>query len=153
MVSRPKTSAKHYEDGTINFHGITGRCLSHKTEFCSPHLTSALRHGFHYLEKLGGMKTIQSYCFDLMRYLLEQMRSLVHHPTNKPLCIIYSYNNLAKITTDVQGPTITFNLQYADGEPIGFNEVGHLCTEENIQIRTGQSHPQHFLSLMFHLNY
>ena len=32
---------------------------------------------------------------------------------------------------------ITFNLQYADGEPIGFNEVNRLASENQIQIRTG----------------
>jgi hypothetical protein len=24
MVAQPKTTSKHYEDGTINFHGIAG---------------------------------------------------------------------------------------------------------------------------------
>jgi hypothetical protein len=25
IVTQPKTSSKHYEDGTINFHGIAGK--------------------------------------------------------------------------------------------------------------------------------
>lgn len=38
------------------------------------------------------------------------------------------------------GPVIAFTLQWANGTPIGFSEVGRLAAEQGIQLRTGMYH-------------
>jgi selenocysteine lyase/cysteine desulfurase len=123
--------------------------VTSESDFTFP-LPLAIRHGFNFFSSLGGIEAIQSYTFELIKYLLNKMKQLVHYPfvrssfkASFPLCVIYSYSDLDKISSNIQGPTITFNLQDPNGEPIGFNEVNRLASQHNIQIRTGKAFLAH----------
>ena len=71
-VLKSKLQSDYYEDGTLNIHGI-----------------AAIKHGFRFIESLGGIANISKFTFQLSQYALQQMRSLVHSATNISLCNIY----------------------------------------------------------------
>jgi molybdenum cofactor sulfurtransferase len=110
-----------FEDGTIDFYGIT-----------------ALKHGFDYVNRVGGMKVIQQYTCGLSHYLVNKMMEL-KHKTGILLCNIYGKHmvNSGINNFNIQGPVITFNLNWNNGEVIGFNLVAELAELNNIIIRTG----------------
>lgn len=110
-----------FEDGTIDFYGI-----------------SALKHGFDYISRVGGMKIIQQYTCGLTHYLVNKMIKL-KHKTGILLCNTYGRHleNSVNNNLDIQGAVITFNLNWNNGEVIGFNLVSKLAELNNIIIRTG----------------
>lgn len=110
----------------------------------------ALSVGFEYLQTaLGGISAVEDYTFQLTRYLVHRMVSLVHHCCSpdgesvddggvSSLCTIYGRHLEAMVSSRMQGPVVAFSLQWADGSPIGFAEVGRLASERSIYLRTGR---------------
>lgn len=74
----------------------------------------------------------------------------------RPLCTIYGYHHRSDVSAAIQGefkvlachsngwclwcvgPVIAFTMQWKDGSPIGFAEVGRLAALNHIQLRTGE---------------
>jgi molybdenum cofactor sulfurtransferase len=81
------------------------------------------------------MVSIQQHTFQLCQSLYQQMSALSHHSTALKLCTIYGNHHLQD--PNWQGSILTFNLKWADGSWVGFNEVERLAIESNIQLRTG----------------
>jgi len=107
---------------------------------------SALSACFEYLQaSLGGISVVEDYTFQLTRYLVQRMVCLVHCcPDDRSadgsmmsLCTIYGRHLEAAVSSRTQGPVVAFSLQWADGSPIGFAEVGRLASERFIYLRTG----------------
>ncbi len=129
------TIPNRFEDGTLNFHGIAGVHVNLSKILI---MSLALKFGFRALAGFGGMIWIQQHTFNLCRYLFENMSTFVHDQVNTTseinLCEIYG--NHRSNDPQLQGSIVTFNMRWADGNWIGFNEVGRLAVENNIQIRT-----------------
>lgn len=93
------------------------------------------------------MAAIQQHTFLLCQSLYNQMSILSHCSSALKLCTIYGNHQLQD--TNWQGSILTFNLKWADGSWIGFNEVERLSIENNIQLRTGPiAQPQVALLLL-----
>lgn len=121
LVAKSCQSPDHFEDGTINYHGI-----------------AALKFGFQFIQGLGGMQAVESYAHEKRQYLLQGMLSMHHTLTNRRLCTIYSFSDgVRDATPSRQGPVIAFNLHYADGIVVPFGVVSDTADTQNIQIRTG----------------
>lgn len=118
LIPKSIRSPDYFEDGTANYQGIV--CLG---------------PGFRFIKALGGMSSIQQYCGQKRQYLAQKMQEFYHPLTRKPLCCLYSFSN--DVSNNRQGPTIAFNLYFADGNPIPFGLVGELANRANIQLRTG----------------
>jgi hypothetical protein len=65
-------------------------------------LVVALKHGFGFIAKLGGMAKIEAYTHALFRYLLSCMKALMHY-NQLPLCLFYSQVDLESTTSSAQG--------------------------------------------------
>jgi hypothetical protein len=138
-----------------------------------------MRHCFRYLNHtLGGMQVLEGYLFRLMAYLSTEMKCL-HHNTGVPLCVLYGHHSHPSLTlsqstqgtkyhfispsilhstliysnlclfSSMEGPVIAFNLQWADGSPVGFVEVGRQALEKKVHLRTGWKHNELLLSFSF----
>lgn len=110
------------EDGTLPFHSIF-----------------ALDHAMNVHERLYGpnpMKFISMHTAQLGKQLYDGLFSL-KHSNGMPLCRIYKDENAVYGDPSVQGSTIAFNVQLADGSLVGFAEVEEAADERNIYIRSG----------------
>lgn len=93
------------------------------------------------------MSFIQQHTFNLCQYLYQQLNHLTHTPlenSNNLIKFCEIYGNHSYNDSTLQGSIFTFNIRWRDGTWVGFNEVGRLAVENNIQIRTG-----YFKSFLF----
>lgn len=110
------------EDGTLPFHSIF-----------------ALDHAMNVHERLYGpnpMKFISMHTSQLGKQLYDGLSGL-RHANGMPVCRIYKDDNAIYGDPTVQGSTIAFNVQLADGSMVGFEEVEEAADERNIYIRSG----------------
>jgi molybdenum cofactor sulfurtransferase len=120
---------EYMEDGTSHYQGI-----------------SALRHCFKELSDCGGMGTVAEELGRLSA-LLEQGMTALQHSDGKPVCEIYTPerrndNNVDMSTSALfttpgrycasRGPTLAFNLRWADGSPVGHNEVHRIACRPRV---------------------
>lgn len=87
-----------------------------------------------FIAGLGGMQAVQKHACALTHYLAQAMAQLTHRSSHR-LCLLYGDHETTKASA--QGPVVAFNLQWADGSPVGFAEVGRRADEDGIQLRTG----------------
>lgn len=112
------------EDGTLPFHSIIALDAAMSTH-----------------ERLYGsnpMMTISRHTNFLIKYLYDSMSSL-RHANGLPVCKIYQNNDSAYGDISKQGPTISFNIIYADGTFVPYTSaVEKLADENDIFVRSGQ---------------
>ena len=110
------------EDGTLPFHSIF-----------------ALDHAMNVHERLYGpnpMKFISMHTAQLGKQLYDGLTGLKHH-NGLPLCRIYKDDCAVYGDPSVQGSTVAFNVQMADGKLVGFEEVEQAADERSIFVRSG----------------
>ncbi|KAF2772366.1 PLP-dependent transferase [Teratosphaeria nubilosa] len=113
------------EDGTLPFHSIF-----------------ALDHAMNVHERLYGqygqhpMKFISQHTAQLGKQLYEGLSGL-RHANGLPVCRIYKDENAVYGDPSVQGATIAFNVQKADGTMVGFEDVEQAADDRNIYVRSG----------------
>ncbi|CAK1354751.1 Molybdenum cofactor sulfurase [Cercospora beticola] len=110
------------EDGTLPFHSIF-----------------ALDHAMNVHERLYGpnpMKFISHHTAQLGRRLYDGLAHM-KHGNGLPVCRIYKDENAVYGDPSVQGSTVAFNVQHADGSLVGFEDVEEAADERNIYIRSG----------------
>ena len=110
------------EDGTLPFHSIF-----------------ALDHAMNVHERLYGanpMKFISHHTGQLSKILHDGVIAL-KHPNGLPLCRVYKDDSAVYGDPSVQGATIAFNVQRADGSLVGFEDVEEAADDRNIFIRSG----------------
>ena len=140
-------SHEAFEDGTIDFLGIL-----------------ALRRGFELLDRIkfnltveegeknttnknnnnkctknptnGHHCVIRDYAFKLSQKLYFSLKQLIHQDSQKPVCILYSVNHELR-DPKKQGPVVTFNVQFPNGDFVGHGMVKASLTRANIQARSG----------------
>lgn len=90
------------------------------------------------------MAHIQQHTFNLCQYLYQSLNNLTHRTSsssssssNEGIKFCEIYGNHFHNDSSLQGSIFTFNLRWKDGSWVGFNEVGRLAIENNIQLRTG----------------
>ena len=114
-----------WEDGTPHYQGI-----------------AAVPRGFACLARLGGMAAIQKHAAVLTRALALHMAAMRHQCSGRPLCTLYGRHDedtegSLEAYIARQGPVIAFSLHWADGSPVGFDEVSSLAALEGLCLRTG----------------
>lgn len=110
------------EDGTLPFHSIF-----------------ALDHAMNVHERLYGpnpMKFISYHTAQLGKRLYDGLTSL-KHANGFPTCRIYKDDNAVYGDPSVQGATVAFNVQQADGNLVGFEDVEEAADERSIFVRSG----------------
>ncbi|KAK0818342.1 hypothetical protein LTR75_002655 [Friedmanniomyces endolithicus] len=119
-----KNSSIHdrLEDGTLPFHSIF-----------------ALDHGMNVHERLYGpnpMKFISHHTSQLGKQLYNSLSNLTHS-NGLPLCRIYKDDNTTYGDPSVQGATVAFNVQLADGSMVPYEEVEEAADDQGIFVRSG----------------
>lgn len=112
-----KIAEEHFEDGTLHFHGIL-----------------ALKHGFDFIQKIGGMTIISQHTFNLAKYLFEKLSELKYDSGQKVI-EIYTSNDFKDI--NVQGGILNFNVLKRNGSVFGFTEFRKIAIHNNLVIRVG----------------
>lgn len=110
------------EDGTLPFHSIF-----------------ALDHAMNVHQRLYGpnpMKFISHHTAQLGKRLYDGL-SQMRHTNGLPVCRIYKDDNAIYGDPSVQGATVAFNVQRADGSLVGFEDVEEAADERNIFVRSG----------------
>ncbi|GAB7357617.1 hypothetical protein MBLNU459_g0117t1 [Dothideomycetes sp. NU459] len=110
------------EDGTLPFHSIF-----------------ALDHAMNVHERLYGpnpMKFISHHTAQLGKQMYDGLLNL-RHGNGRPLVRIYKDENAIYGDPSVQGSTIAFNVQGADGKIVGYEEVEEAADERKIFVRSG----------------
>ncbi len=108
------------EDGTSAFHNIIA-------------LDSALNV---HQGLFGSMKNVSSHTATLAKALYDQMVALTHG-NGRPLSRMY-HGEFPKFgDSNLQGPTIAFNVVKSNGQWIGKSDYEQLAVVNNIHVRTG----------------
>nr|OQO19123.1 hypothetical protein B0A51_15000 [Rachicladosporium sp. CCFEE 5018] len=110
------------EDGTLPFHSIF-----------------ALDHAMNVHKRLYGpdpMKFISMHTAQLGRQLYEGICAL-KHANGTPLARIYKDDSAVYGDPAVQGATVAFNVQRADGSLIGYEDVEQAADDQGIFVRSG----------------
>lgn len=92
---RDNSVGRLFEDGTINFHGIL-----------------ALKHGFKYIDLMGGMENITNYTSYVKDYLLKRLESLTHISSNQGLVKVYDIDYLRTLSPSSLGINLTVIYVY-----------------------------------------
>ena len=125
-IHRTRNPHDYLEDGTSNFYGI-----------------AAIPHGFAMYHRYGGMSQITEYLIHLTKVMITKLMLLTHDKNGNKFCTIYgNHYDAIKLEgtseySQTQGPVITFNAYWENGEEIGFAEFGALAKSNSIHIRTG----------------
>jgi len=110
------------EDGTLPFHSIF-----------------ALDHAMNVHERLYGpnpMKFISHHTAQLGKQLYDGLSGM-KHANGTPVCRIYKDENAVYGDPTMQGATIAFNVQSANGTLVGFEDVEEAADERGIYVRSG----------------
>ena len=135
-ISRDDSPHAWLEDGTQHYLGI-----------------QSLRHGFDMLRRRGGVGNIGMRATQLCLQLIKGLQDLTH-ATGSALIVMYGNyaefpkqfasatsekerTRIAQEFTLRQGPTVAFNVQWADGTPVGYTEVGRAAALRGIRLRIG----------------
>ncbi|MBE3045105.1 aminotransferase class V-fold PLP-dependent enzyme, partial [Candidatus Bathyarchaeota archaeon] len=111
---------EYLEDGTLPFHNII-----------------ALGHAMAAHERLyTSQRLVSQYTARLAKYLYESMASL-RHADGTPLCVIYKDAATTYGDSSSTGPTVAFNLRYADGTWVRLDDLETLAKKASIHLRTG----------------
>lgn len=111
---------ENLEDGTLPFHNII-----------------ALGHAMAAHERLYTSQNMASHhTARLAQYLYESMASL-YHADGSPLCVIYKDTKATYGDPSSTGPTVAFNLRYADGSWVRLDDLEALAKKSRIHLRTG----------------
>lgn len=108
------------EDGTLPFHNIV-----------------ALDHAIATHERLyGSQRLVSRHTARLAGYLYKSMGSL-RHTNGSPVCVIYKDPKATYGDPSSTGPTIAFNIRYADGAWVKLDDLEALAEKNDIHLRTG----------------
>lgn len=110
------------EDGTLQFHSII-----------------ALDHAITVHERLYGpnpMKYISHHTAQLGKQMYDGLSNL-RHSNGRPVARIYKDESAVYGDPSVQGSTVAFNVQNADGRMVGYQEVEEAANAKNIYVRAG----------------
>lgn len=108
------------EDGTLPFHNIV-----------------ALDHAISAHERLYvSQKLVSRHTARLVGYLYASMASL-RHANGSPVCVIYKDPKATYGDASSTGPTIAFNIRYADGTWVKLDDLEALAEKNGIHLRTG----------------
>ncbi|KAK4958209.1 hypothetical protein LTR10_004635 [Elasticomyces elasticus] len=110
------------EDGTLPFHSIF-----------------ALDHAMNVHERLYGpnpMKFISHHTAQLGKQLYDSLSNL-KHSNGMPLCRIYKDDSAIYGDPSVQGATVAFNAQHANGNLIPYEDVEEAADDQGIFVRSG----------------
>lgn len=108
------------EDGTLPFHNII-----------------ALDHAISAHERLyGSQKLVSRHTAWLAKYIYEKMAAL-RHANGSPVCVIYKDPKATYGDSSSTGPTIAFNIQYANGTWVKLDNLEALAEKNDIHLRTG----------------
>lgn len=116
---------ERFEDGTIPFLSIISLKEGAKT---IARLVPE-RNG------LGSMERISHHCFNLGKYLYNELDNL-KHPSNGRK-VIQFYNQTAFESKDQQGGIVNFNVVLANGQFIGYSEIECLADLHGVYLRVG----------------
>ncbi|KAF5842717.1 pyridoxal phosphate-dependent transferase [Dunaliella salina] len=106
------------EDGTVSFLDII-----------------SLRHGFDFLDKLGGVSQVQAHTEALRSWTYDALSSL-RHSNGAPIVEIYGMH--AHPDCDKrQGPILNFQLKAPDGSPLSYRTFEREAAEAGFHVRTG----------------
>ncbi|KXZ48630.1 hypothetical protein GPECTOR_26g533 [Gonium pectorale] len=108
---------------------------------------AAARHGFAFLDRLGGPPAVRRHAAALARWLAGRLAAL-RHANGAPVAVLYGRwcRTAARPGTSCggggaaagdHGPTVAFNLLRPDGSWVGYGEVGRLAAMHGLHLRTG----------------
>ncbi|TGO28977.1 hypothetical protein BPAE_0020g00220 [Botrytis paeoniae] len=119
-ASKGQSLHETLEDGTLPFHNIM-----------------ALEAAIDVHKSLyGSMERIANHTTFLARKLYEGLKSL-RHANSEPACILYSPGFSSETSSNLQGPTIAFNVKNSFGAWVTNVEFERLASIRNYHIRTG----------------
>ncbi|CAK3886771.1 Molybdenum cofactor sulfurase [Lecanosticta acicola] len=121
-AKKDSTLHDRLEDGTLPFHSIF-----------------ALDHAMNVHERLYGpnpMKFISHHTAQLAKQLYEGLSGM-KHGNGTPVCRIYKDESAVYGDPTMQGSTIAFNVQHADGTLVGFGDVEEAADSRDIYVRSG----------------
>jgi selenocysteine lyase/cysteine desulfurase len=107
------SGAAAFEDGTLNFHSLSGVDI-----------------GLDFIEAIG-VETIQARVHALTGWLIGRLLDL-RHRTGRPLVRLYG-----PASTEARGGTITLNFHNAAGAFIDHQEIETKASDRGISIRSG----------------
>eukprot|EP00878_Enallax_costatus_P013939 GHUV01014576.1.p1 GENE.GHUV01014576.1~~GHUV01014576.1.p1 ORF type:complete len:479 (+),score=157.31 GHUV01014576.1:163-1437(+) len=110
--------ADKLEDGTVNFLDII-----------------ALKHGFAMIERLGGIRAIQSHVHALTDYLYNQLSNL-RHSNGKPMLRIFGKHHYPT-AKDVQGGILNFEVLRPNGSVFSYKTFEREAADAGFHVRTG----------------
>lgn len=152
LIRRDRRALLRHDPQRDYYGGGSPAAFEHRVDrpltYGTPHYRGVveLGYGLDVIEQqLGGMHTIWRHTVALAKELVLRLRELRHVSTNRPLVCIYGtwqhWNKEAESSrnyTHVPGPTVTFNIQRADGSFVGCSQVAKLVAlVGNIQLRSG----------------
>mmetsp|Transcript_19003 Transcript_19003/g.53201 ORF Transcript_19003/g.53201 Transcript_19003/m.53201 type:complete len:843 (+) Transcript_19003:23-2551(+) len=106
------------EDGTVSFLDII-----------------SLRHGFDFLDKLGGVSQVQAHTEALRSWTYDALSSL-RHSNGAPMVEIYGMHAHPD-RKQRQGPILNFQLKAPDGSPLSYRTFEREAAEAGFHVRTG----------------
>lgn len=110
--------ADKLEDGTVNFLDII-----------------SLKHGFGMIDKLGGIRAIQSHVAAMTEYLYNRLSNL-RHSNGKPMLQIFGKHHFQN-SKEVQGGIINFEVLRPDGTVFSYKTFEREAAEAGFHVRTG----------------
>lgn len=108
------------EDGTLPFHNIVAL----------DHALSAHRRLYR------SQRLVSRHTARLSGYLYESMTP-IRHADGSPVCVVYKDCKATYGDPSSTGPTIAFNIRYADGTWVKLDELEALAEKNDIHLRTG----------------
>jgi molybdenum cofactor sulfurtransferase len=108
------------EDGTLGFHNI---------------LALGCAMDVH-RQLYGDMENVSRHVSWLGRQMFERLEGL-RHGNGKRVCVIYNEPGNDYSDRKLQGGTVAFNVQRADGRFVAFADVEEAANRENIYVRAG----------------
>ncbi|SPN98453.1 uncharacterized protein DNG_01497 [Cephalotrichum gorgonifer] len=111
---------EYLEDGTLPFHNIIA--LGHAMTAHAQLYTS--------------QKLVSEHTARLAKYLYDRLSELRHSDAS-PICIIYKDPKARYGDASSTGPTIAFNIRYADGSWVKLSDLETLANNHRIHLRTG----------------
>lgn len=121
-AKKDTTIHERLEDGTLPFHSII-----------------ALDHAMNVHERLYGpnpMKFISHHTAQLGKQMYDGLSDL-RHSNGRAVVRIYKDENAIYGDPSVQGSTVAFNVQGADGKMVGYELVEEAADDRNIFVRSG----------------
>lgn len=110
--------AERLEDGTVAFLDIM-----------------ALRHGMEFLNRLGGMHSIQAHVSSLIQWLYARM-SVMKHSNGAPMFLIFGKHGQPD-AAHRQGGIMNFELLQPDGSPFSYRTFQKESADAGFHVRTG----------------